>query len=71
MFMGGRHLGLQMMKQALPVMGRRIGTALAVWLVAQGGQPELVDQIVVSLGVVGGLAFDVMISIVTKRKPTQ
>lgn len=46
-------------KVAAPI-GRRIGTAIAAYLLAQGIPQELADQVLVALGVVGGLALDVL-----------
>lgn len=49
-------------------LGRRIGTALAAYLLAQGIPQELADQLLLSIAVVGGLTFDVIAAYITNRK---
>ena len=51
---------------ALP-LGRRIGTALAAYLLAQGIPQDMVAQFVLGLGVVGALGLDVISAYVAKR----
>ena len=51
---------------AMPV-GRRIGTALAAYLLAQGIPSGMVDQFVLGLGVTGALALDIISAYVTRR----
>lgn len=47
---------------------RRLGTALAVYLASKGAPAEILDQLLTALGVVLGLAFDVTLATVDKRK---
>lgn len=49
-------------------LGRRIGTAIAAALLAQGIPQELANQVLLALGVVGGLAIDVVLAYVANRK---
>ncbi len=51
-------------------LGRRIGTALAAYLLAQGIPQDLTDQVIVGLGVVGGLTFDVISAYFANRGRT-
>lgn len=51
---------------AMP-LGRRIGTALAAYLLAQGIPAGMVDQFVLGLGVAGALGLDIISAYVTKR----
>lgn len=47
--------------------GRRLGTALAVYLAAKGVPAEAADQLLTALGVVAGLAYDVVMAILYKQ----
>ena len=48
-------------------MGRRLGTALAAYLLAQGIPQDMVDQFVLAVGVAGALALDLATAYVTRR----
>lgn len=47
---------------------RRLGTALAVYLASKGIPEDQVDQLMTAVGVVLGLAFDIGLASVEKRK---
>lgn len=51
-------------------LGRRLGTALAAFLLAQGIPQELANQLLLALGVVGGLTFDVVSAYISNKKRT-
>lgn len=46
------------LKSIAGALGRRVGTAFAGVLAAQGLPPETVDQAVLALGILGGVGFD-------------
>lgn len=53
---------------AAPI-GQRMGTAVAAYLLAHDIPGEMVQQFLTALGVVGGLAFDIAVSMwVDKRR---
>ncbi|KGE02477.1 hypothetical protein JL39_02835 [Rhizobium sp. YS-1r] len=47
---------------------RRVGTALAAYLIAKGAPADVLDQLLTAIGVVLGLAFDVSLATIDKRK---
>ncbi|UIB81365.1 hypothetical protein [Flyfo microvirus Tbat2_43] len=47
---------------------RRLGTVLAVYLASKGVPEDAVHQLLAALGVVLGLAFDIALAAVDKRK---
>lgn len=57
------HLG----RLVLEPIARRVGTAFAAYLVAQGLPADAAHQVLLALGVLGGVAFDVAISILTRK----
>lgn len=50
-----------------PVLARRIGTAFAAVLLAHGIPDATVDQLIVALGVTGGLILDVCASWLARK----
>ena len=54
-------------KNVAAPLGRRIGTALAAYLLAQGIPAGMVEQFVLGLGVAGALALDMISAYVTRR----
>ena len=52
---------------AAPLL-RRLGTALAVYLASRGAPADLLDQLLTAIGVVLGLAFDITLAAIDKRK---
>lgn len=55
-------------KQVLPPLARRVGTAISVFLLAQGVPEDLAQQVILAAGVFAGLAFDVSLAIAARRK---
>lgn len=51
-----------------PLILRRLGTALAVYLASKGAPVETVDQLLAAIGVVFGLGFDLALGWIDKRK---
>lgn len=49
-------------------LGRRLGTALAAYLLAQGIPQDLTDQFLLALGVVGGLTIDIVAAYFVNRR---
>lgn len=49
-------------------LGRRLGTALAAFLLAQGIPQDMANQVLLALGVVGGLAFDVLAAYLSNKR---
>lgn len=49
-------------------MGRRIGTALAAYLLAQGIPQDMADKLLLAIGVAGGIAMDCIAYYVTKGR---
>lgn len=47
---------------------RRLGTAIAVYLASKGIPEDQIDQLMTAVGVVLGLAFDIGLASVEKRK---
>ncbi|UIB81387.1 hypothetical protein [Flyfo microvirus Tbat2_91] len=47
---------------------RRLGTALAVYLASKGVPEDALHQLLAALGVVLGLAFDIALASIDKRK---
>ena len=62
-----KRIFLEIGRNVAAPMGRRIGTALAAYLLAQGIPQDLVDQLVLAVGVSGALALDVLSAYVTRR----
>lgn len=50
---------------------RRMGTAIAVYLVSKGLPEDQVEQLLVALGAVIGLAFDIGLAAISRRKVEQ
>lgn len=55
-------------RNALPALAARMGTAIAAFLLAQDIPHDTIQQFTVALGVVGGLLFDILVSIFLKRE---
>lgn len=60
----GRFLG----QQIVPPILRRAGTAVSAFLLAQGVPEDLAHQLILATGVVLGVGFDVVLSVIAKRK---
>jgi len=56
-----------MAKEILTVLGRRVGVILGVSVVSLGVDPEAANQLVLGLGLVGGLLVDIAFSMWLKR----
>lgn len=61
-------LGLEIGRNIAAPLGRRLGTALAAFLLAQGIPQDLANQVLLALGVVGGLAFDVIAAFIANKE---
>lgn len=57
-----------LVKQAVQPFAERAGTTLAAVLIAYGVGAEQADMFVAALGAVGGIAFDVTVALIVKRK---
>lgn len=53
----------QVIKGALGPVARRVGTAFAAYLLAQGIPADTAEQLLTALGVVGGLSLDIALSL--------
>lgn len=62
-----KRIFLEIGRNVAAPMGRRLGTALAAYLLAQGIPQDMVDQFVLAVGVVGALALDLATAYVTRR----
>lgn len=51
----------------LEPIARRLGTAVAAYLVASGLPADAAQQVLVALGILGGVAWDVSISVLTRK----
>lgn len=49
-------------------MGRRMGTAVAAYLLAQGIPQDMADKLLLAVGVAGGVAVDCIAYYVTKGR---
>ena len=68
----GRGFAVEVGRNIAAPLGRRLGTALAAFLLAQGIPQELANQVLLALGVIGGLAFDVIAAyLASKDKGTK
>ena len=62
-----KRIFLEIGRNVAAPMGRRLGTALAAYLLAQGIPQDMVDQFVLAVGVAGALALDLATAYVTRR----
>ena len=53
-----RGLMVEISRNIAAPMGRRIGTALAAYLLAQGIPQDMADKLLLAIGVAGGVALD-------------
>lgn len=56
------------LREGASAMSRRLGTAAAGMLIAQGIPEDLVTRLLVALGVVGGICFDIALAIYHDRE---
>lgn len=63
-----KRLAVEIGRNVATPLARRLGTALAAYLLAQGIPQELADQLLLALGVAGGLAMDIAAHYVTQRR---
>ena len=52
----------------VPPLLRRLGTALAVYLAAQGVPADSVDQLISAIGIIVGFASDILLSALNKQE---
>ncbi|UIB81442.1 hypothetical protein [Flyfo microvirus Tbat2_112] len=58
---------LPAIKSAGSAMGRRIGTAFAAWLLAQGLPEQHIEQVLIGLTALAGVALDLGLAYAEKR----
>ena len=63
-----QRLAVEVGRNIAAPLGRRVGTAVAAYLLAQGIPQDLTDQLLLALGVVGGLAIDVIGAYVNDKR---
>lgn len=61
-------LAVEIGRNVAAPIGRRLGTALAAYLLAQGIPQDLANQVLLALGVIGGLTFDVIAAALNKER---
>ena len=63
-----KHVLKEIVKSIAGPLGRRVGTAFAAYLLARGVPQDLADQMLMALGVVGGVTLDVAMSMWRDKK---
>lgn len=63
-----RMIDRKLLKLIVEPILRRLGTALAVYLASKGVPEDALHQLLSALGVVLGLAFDIALAAIDKRK---
>lgn len=61
-------LAVELGRNIAAPLGKRIGTAIAAYLLAQGIPQEMTDQFLLAVGVVAGLSLDVLATFLLKKR---